>query len=184
MRNSQPVITHGARLGRATSAKGRTKTPRKTPKANLLRIASWPAPSCWLAEYFGPLERFAEQIQKEGTVDVSASGIPLHFLPDGRVYYPVAKMWAMAEVFGIAQLRDASCPSKGPIVRVAIKLNTGQLLTSEDVVDLCYSLRELRAYAGSLARSSMIDLIRTARIKLELGRADYSHTHTLAYGET
>ena len=82
----------------------------------------------------------------------------------------------MVEVFEITQLRDASCPCPKELVRVAVKLNTGRLLTPDDVIDLRLCIRELRAYAGSQSRTSMIDLIQTARIKIEMAKIAYSDT--------
>ncbi|MFJ1259628.1 hypothetical protein [Cupriavidus sp. CuC1] len=145
-------IAQQANAGGKDKFMSRSKTLRKTHKARkVARIGSLRIPPWWLDEYFGPIERFVEQIHTEGVVDASATGVLVHLLPDGRLYYPVAEMWRMAEVFRIAQLRDAPCPGSGLLMRVAGTLHTGQLLTPDDVDDLRRCVRALRAYAGGMA---------------------------------
>ena len=147
----------------------RLKVRRNAKKVvNLEQIAALRIPEWWLDEYFGLLERFAEHIQQGETADFYASGLSSHYESDGCLYHPVSGMLSVGEVFRIAQLRDASCPSSEHIFRVAEKIGAGKLLAAEEIHDLRSSLRELRAYASSQSRSQMIDLMRTARIKLEM----------------
>lgn len=169
---SQATTDRSSSRGQAEFARRSMGSGKPLAPVRLARIASWRVPTWWLTEYFGPLESFAKRLQEEGTVDVSACGIPLHSLPDGTLYFPVAEMWAMAEVFRIARLRDASCPNSEVLLRVASKLNTEQLLTLDDVIELRRCLQELQGFAAQQSRGGMTDLIRTARIKLEMGKRE------------
>jgi len=151
----------------------RARMPKRPNKAaSPARVTSWRIPAWWLTEYFGPLELFAEQLELDGTMNVSERGIPLLLLQGGGLYYPLAEMWAMAEVFRIARLRDASCPSGEVLLRVATKLNVGQLLTLDEVMQLRRRLQDLRAFAASQSRNGMIDLIRTVCIKVEMAKRE------------
>lgn len=139
---------------------------------NLEKIAASRIPEWWLEEYFGPLECFVEHIEKGGTLDVSASDLSLNYHADGKIYHPISGMLSMAEVFKLAQMRDASCPGSGGLFLVAGKLGAGNIPTVEEIRDFRGCLRELREYARSRSRSQMVDLIRTACIKLELRKHD------------
>ena len=139
---------------------------------NLEKIAASRIPEWWLDEYFGPLECFVEHIRKGGAADVPASDPLLNYHSDGKIYHPVYGMLSMAEVFKLAQMRDASCPSSGNLFLVAGKLGAGEIPAVEEIHDLQGCLRELRAYARSRSRSQMVDLIRTACIKLEFRKHD------------
>ena len=139
---------------------------------NLGKIAALRIPDWWLDEYFGPLECFVEHIQKGGNSDVPESDLSLNYHSDGKIYHPVSGMLSMAEVFKLAKMRDASCPSSGNLFLMAGKLGAGKLLAAEEIHDLRGCLRELRAYARSRSRSQMVDLIRTACIKFELRKHD------------
>lgn len=152
---------------RRLKARGNVKEAVNLEEIAALRIPEW-----WLDDYFGPVEYFVEHLQQGGTSDVSASDLSLHYQSAGRLYHPVSGMLSMAEVFKIAQLRDASCPCSENLFLMAEKLGAGKLLAAEEIHDLRGCLRELRAYASSQSRSHMIDLIRTACIKLELRKHD------------
>lgn len=151
----------------------RLKSRKNVKKAvNLEEIAALRIPEWWLNDYFGPIERFVEHIQKGGAAEVSASCLTLHYQSDGRLYHPLSGMFSMVEVFRIAQLRDASCPCSRHLLCVAEKIGAGQQLAAEEIHDLRGCLRELRSYASSRSRAQMIDLIRTACIKFEMRKHD------------
>lgn len=173
---------NGRRMScRATRFTRLSRVPRRPlGAASLSRIASSRAPAWWLDEYFGPVEQFSMQLQDKGGVESSAWGVPILSLPDGRLCCPLAEMWAMAEVFRIARLRHATCPGIDALRQVAWKLSTGQFLVVDDVVALRCCLNALRAFATLQSRSSMIDIIRTAHIKLEMDKREATSQGVLA----
>lgn len=141
---------------------------RSNRVVSLAQIASSRMPAWWLTEYFGPLEQFAQHLYNEGCVDISVCGIPLQFLRDGTPYYPLSELLDMVNVFRIARLRNRSCPSVAAPIDITAKLNSGQPLIAGEVLELSDALRQLRAFAASQSRKGMMDLILTAKIKLEL----------------
>lgn len=182
----QPSMSKQVANGRRTSCRatrfthlGRVPT---TPlgTASLSRIASSRVPAWWLDEYFGSVEQFSMQLQDEEGVEVSEWGVPILSLPDGRLRYPLAEMWVMAEVFRIAQLRCATCPGIEALLQVDRKLSAGQLLALDDAIELIRCLKALRAFAASQSRSSMLDLIQTAHIKLEMDKRETTSESVLA----
>lgn len=151
-------------MSRSKRPRKRYNPPSRTPNVKL------GLQSCWLETYFGPLDRFVERLYGDGAIEIGASGVPVCLRPDGSEYDLVAGMWAIATLFEIARLRNASCPDVEPLVNVSGKLNAGQLLSLEDVGELSRCLRELRAFAASQSPSMMVDLILTARIRLEIDK--------------
>ena len=137
---------------------------------NLEKIGALLIPEWWLDEYFGPVECFIGHIDRD--VEMSASELPSRYQLDVGLYDQVSRIFGMAEAFEIAKKRDASCPCSRPLFRMAEKLGARKLLSSQEIHELRNCLRELRAYARSKSRSQMIDLIMTARIKLEMRKLD------------
>ncbi|WP_455289751.1 hypothetical protein [Cupriavidus necator] len=84
----------------------------------------------------------------------------------------VPALRCVAELFDLARLRYANCPSTAALHQLTNMLEADQLLGPDDLAACRACLMQLRTFAGRLTLGQLQDVVRTASIKFELDLQD------------
>lgn len=133
-----------------------------------MRLQPW-----LLAPVFSPVECVLEAIERDGTLTIAGTDLPVCAVPDHQQTYAVVPaLRCIAELFDLARVRDAKCPSTAALHRLASRLEANQLLAPEDLAACRACVAQLRVYAGRLTLAQLHDVVPTASIKFELDQQE------------
>lgn len=151
------------------SSKPRHK--RKNKCTGNPRMATQP----WRSQsVFTPLERILDQLEQEGTVDVSAAhkmaGMPIYKETDGKWYSTVHAMQGVIEFFEIHASRKGLFLPLQPLILLAKKLEVDMPIFPKDTQDVRAALVILRRTANRMTADEAHELVNDIRISVEMDK--------------
>lgn len=118
---------------------------------------------------FEPVEAILDEIEQSGMVSVTEEGKPIFSeLAHNDVYEFVPSLSGLIDAFDLHAERNALSIVTGPLKRVCVKLDKGEMLDQHDMAGARQSIAALKRQSGDMEADYAYKLIRDIQIKFEL----------------
>ena len=152
----------------------KSKRPRHTKRQRAQSNPRLIAQPWKTAAVFDPLEQIIEQLERDGTVNVTTdkkmSGMPVFLNTDGKWYSSAAALEGVIQAFEIHAGRTGQPLPIKPLQQLAAKLAIGMPIFASDTDAVRAAINVLRKVGNSLTADEAAELAQAVSISAEMDK--------------